>query len=487
MLRDYQLRAIDGTRAELRRGKTRIVLCLATGAGKTRTASAIVAGALSKGKRVLWIAALRELLDQAADAMVESGIPRDSIGILRGNDPRRNDHAPIQIASIQTLALRGHRPADIVIIDECHLSMAATYTRAIWEPGEGNHYPVVIGLTATPCRGDGQGLSLRYECIVEATSYANLIDAGFISSPVVFAPAVAPDMRKAKSRGGDYTDDAAAEAMNAIAGNIVPTWLGKAEGRPTIAFACNIEHSKDLVRRFVEAGVKAEHLDGKTPDAERADIVSRLRSGDLTLVSNVGVLTAGFDAPNVRCIILARPTKSIVLHRQTSGRCLRPGPVQPIIFDFADNCSRHGLPTDDIAWTLDGKGKAKDPSKFKTCKGCYAYIPISSRVCPYCSFAVEVQERDMPEEDASVEMKKVSEADLRQRFFEAEANKAQRMGFNPRFPGARFREKYGAWPPWSWTKQVDEVYANDERWQEKFNARKRAKEAVPGGAAEDAT
>lgn len=467
-LRDYQLAAVEGVRCEARTGHRAIILCSATGSGKTKTAAAgIVLPAFLKGRRVLWVAALRELLDQAGDAIHEAGVPRACIGYVVGSDKKRlNRDALIQVCSIQTLARRPRVDADLVIIDECHLALASTYVDRIWEPTDGAPYPLVVGLTATPCLGDKRGLGSRFQAIVNVTTYERLIEQGFIDEPIVYAPKIGPDWSKLRVVAGEYTEESAAEAMGGIAGNIVPTWFERAEGRSTILYACTIAHSKDLARRFCEAGVAAEHLDGSTPELERMRILADLKSGKLTMVCNVNVLTAGFDAPNVRCVIVARPTKSIVFHRQTSGRCLRPGTQKPVILDFANNTAEHGLPTMDFEWTLEGKQKTKGEVVGKTCPECYAYVSGGCSTCPHCGAEFPRGERKETVEHDNVEMALVTQIELESNYYMGRVLRAKESGYKPWWAAKKFEEKFGRLPPGKWTNNAAQDFAEDETWQE---------------------
>ena len=127
---------------------------------------------------------------------------------------------------------------------------------------------------------------------------------------------------------GDYhegeLEDAVMQAH--VIGDVVQTWLDRAERRKTVVFAVGIDHSRELVERFREEGVRAAHLDGTTPEAEREQILMDLETGKLELVSNVGVLCEGWDQPSVKCCVMARPTLSLTLWMQCAGRILRPWP-----------------------------------------------------------------------------------------------------------------------------------------------------------------
>src|SRR5262245_41185831 len=123
----------------------------------------------------------------------------------------------------------------------------------------------------------------------------------------------------------------------------------------TVVFATSVSHSVHLKEEFVRAGVRAEHLDGSTPKDERDDILARLASGDLEIVVNCLVLTEGYDLPDLGCIVLARPTKSMGLFRQMVGRGLRPAPGKDhcLVLDHAGAVFAHGFAEDTVEWTLE--------------------------------------------------------------------------------------------------------------------------------------
>ncbi len=417
------------------------------------------------GRNVLFVVHLRELVDQTVEAFYRLGIKH--IGVMRGDDTRIDRLAPVQIASIQTLARRDRPRADVIILDEAHRSISDTYVKNIWEA-----YPesVIIGLTATPCRGDGRGLIERYEALVVGATYDELIRGKYIADPLVYAPKEEPDMSRCRVRGGDWADEDVAEMMKTIAGHIVPTWLELASGRKTICFASGIDHSKDIVRRFVDAGVTAEHLDGTTPGPEREAVLARLASGETTIVSNCAVLTEGFDMPSIRCAIIARPTMSLVLHMQTAGRALRPGEVQPIIIDHAGNVGRHGLPHEDRTWSLEKGAARKDKNPYTTCKKCFAYYELKFKACPHCGFERPVQPREVPKE-VEAKMQVMGTKEIERSFYVSCVSLAQSRGFKPGMASFKFKEKFGRWPPWAWSEETKRLYAEDEDWQIRLTRR----------------
>lgn len=401
-LRPYQVDAIERVRARYRAGERSVLLCAPTGAGKTVIGAAVIAGALERGTRVLFLAHRRELIRQTYGKLIDAGVSHDDVGVVMAGVPveravRRTDGAPrdwatrpgapIQVASIDTLRARPARPeAGLVIVDEAHRALAATYSRACSE-----WYPTarVLGLTATPVRADGKGLSALFGALEIVASVRELIDAGFLVEPRVWSAPRDPDLSRVRVRGGDYDHSELDEAMRerGLVGDIVEHWLERSGDRRTVVFAASVAHSREIVERFVAAGVRAEHLDGEMPSEARDAVLTRLTSGETQVVSNCEVLCEGWDCPAVKCLVLARPTKSLGLYLQQAGRVLRPwNGVSCVILDHAGNAVEHGLPQDPREWSLEGRDKraAKRLPPAVTCPGCRAIVPRGTRACPSC-------------------------------------------------------------------------------------------------------
>ena len=378
-LRPYQIEKIAEARVLMGQGKKSICLVAPTGAGKTFIAAHIIQSALLKGKRVLFLAHRRELIDQCAAKLRDLGVWDYNV-VLSGHPHSRNPDAPVQIASIQTLIRREYPPADLVIIDEAHHSAAGQYQTLL------KNYPdaYVLGLTATPERLDGKGLDHIFHDLLNVASVPELVDSGFLVAPQCLGPsqeAVAQlkaALAKVKVRGGDYAEDQLGEAMDnpTLVGDIVEHWLEWGVGQKTIVFAANIEHSKHIVSQLQAAGVAAAHLDGTMSLPEREGILSGWRGTAIDVVSNCQILTEGFDYPELSCCILARPTKSVALYLQMVGRVLRtaPGKQGAIILDHAGNIIEHGPPHIERVWSLQGASKKRTLIQTHTCflPGCGA-------------------------------------------------------------------------------------------------------------------
>jgi DNA repair protein RadD len=266
----------------------------------------------------------------------------DDVGIIQANHWMTDSSRSIQIASVQTLMRRDIPPAVLVFIDEAH-RWFDFYRRWMLDLEWAN--TPFIGLSATPWT---KGLGAFYEQLIIAATTQDLIDQSYLSNFKVFAPAH-PDLTGVRTIAGDYDEGELGIAMNKkpLVADIVTTWLKHGAGRSTLCFAVDRAHAKHIQEMFEEAGVRAGYIDCLTKDDERKDIRSKFASGDYQVVCNVGVLTTGVDW-DVRCIILARPTKSEILFVQIIGRGLRPakGKDHCLVLDHSDTTSRLGFVTD---------------------------------------------------------------------------------------------------------------------------------------------
>lgn len=392
-LYDHQKLALDMLRASLMAGKTRPVLQAPTGFGKTVVGAHIVSGIKRHGKRVCFCVPALGLIDQTFDRFVENGIAPDDMGVIQGDHHWRRPDAPIQIATVQTLARRELPEVDFVVVDEAHIRHEIIPEWMADKPDV-----KFIGLTATPW---SKGLGKVYDDLIKPVSLSWLIDNGYLSTFRVFAPSK-PDLDGVRTVKGDYHEGDLEERMNkpALVADIVQTWLARGERRPTLCFAVNRRHAKALHDQFAECGVPSEYIDANTPRDERDAIGKRLAAGDVQVVVNIATLTTGIDW-DVRCLILARPTKSESLFCQIIGRALRtaPGKDCAIILDHSDTHMRLGMVTDIDFDELDmgRKDKAserKAKEKFallpKCCPCCAALMPVLAKSCVACGFTMPI-------------------------------------------------------------------------------------------------
>ena len=300
--------------------------------------------------------------------------------------PLTNYARPIQIASVQTLQRREIPPADLVMIDEAH-RWYDFYGEWLKDPAWA-HVPF-IGLSATPWT---RGLGRYFDKLIVAATTNELIDAGYLAKFKVFAPA-SPNLAGVRTVAGDYHEGDLSDAMDKanLVADVVTTWLERGQNRPTLCFAVNRAHAKHLEMQFESAGVAAGYIDAFTPRAERLEIAEHFHAGRIKVVCNVGCLTTGIDW-DVRCILLARPTKSEMLFVQMIGRGLRTadGKDDCLILDHSDNHIRLGFVTDIYHDELDdGRERQKAQPKQaevlpKKCPKCSFLKPPKLLACPCC-------------------------------------------------------------------------------------------------------
>lgn len=464
-LRDYQTTAISSIRSTIGRGNKKPILVSPTGSGKTAMGTEIVRLAIAKGSRVLFLAPRRELVYQASKTFSAAGINH---GIIMAGEPM-NDWLPVQIASFDTLHARGVRgdkinmpKADIVIVDEAHLSVAKTRKDII------EHYAdkIIIGMTATPARGDGRGLGEIYNDLVLSSSVRDLTAAGYLVPVRYFAPSK-PDLDGLKlNKDGDYLEKGLAGRVDKaeLIGDVVHNWQRIAKDRQTVVFAVNCAHSRHLRDEFRRQGYRAEHLDGETDLDERREILERVADGTTQILCNVFVATFGLDIPSLSCAVLARPTRNITLYLQTAGRVLRPceGKTDAIIIDHAGAVSENGFVDDIQPWSLDDnklkerKKKQQEENKTPkdiTCDRCKTVF-AGQRYCPNCQQEIIGKAQDIPTHQADLQEVKREKSkanreatkEEKQQFYSELLGYCQGSGKNPGMAAHTYRSRFGVWP-----------------------------------------
>jgi superfamily II DNA or RNA helicase len=460
-LRPYQTDIIKALDEAVASGKKRILIVAPTASGKTVVMSEIIKHVRAQYKPVLVLAHRREIITQTRDELAANGV-RAGI-ILAGMDPRPLEL--VQVASIGTLWARAYRndvmerpPAHLLVIDECHHAPAETYRKII------ESYPdaILLGATATPCRGDGRGLGSIFEVMLQCPQVAELQELGFLVKAKVFAP-VNPDLRGVATRNGDYAENQLAERMDRpkLIGDVVTHWHKFGERQKTVVFAVSVGHSIHLRDEFIRSGVRAEHIDGGTPKDERDATLARLASGEIDVVCNCMVLTEGWNMPEVACCILARPTKKMGLYRQMIGRVLRPAPGKEyaIILDHSGAVFRHGLPEDRVEWTLDEDKKATSPvhtkrtqkpgGGFVECSQCSG-LRVGGQPCPCCGFMPARPAQYIAVHDGELGLVKGGKVNRpehdREKWLSMLTHIGQERGYKPGWAAYKFKEKFDEWP-----------------------------------------
>jgi superfamily II DNA or RNA helicase len=381
----------------------RLLLVIPTRGGKTLVGAMLVlAMVIRHGLRALWIVHREELLDEAVNHLIEVGINRASIGIIKSGRSTDPD-AKVQVASEATLDRRDLPPAHLVVTDECQLDTAPRRRRIR------RAYPkaFLLGLTATPKPPPQRDLGEDYDTLMVVVQPSELIHDGYLAVPTVYAPEEdkTPDLRGLRVVGGDYRADDLEPllARRSLLDEQVREWVRLSEGRASVAFPVTIAHSRALIERFRAVGVNARHLDGNTPDAERREIIQGLKTGRVPIAVSPGVLNEGVNLPRVKCVLSLRPTKSLTLYIQQNMRCATPwDDVRPRILDTVGNCYRHGYPFEDRYWSLvnseSGRPLNGHGAVLKRCLSCGAMMPTAALVCAGCAVPFPVPAPAVPDE-----------------------------------------------------------------------------------------
>jgi len=405
-LRQYQTEAINKCREYFRRFKN-VLLVGPTGCGKTVIFCYIAEKAESIGKRVLILVHRKELLEQTSKHLGELGVRH---GLIAPNKCPSGDK--LQVASVQTLVRRlGKYPApDLILVDECHHSAAGSWQKIL------DYYPNarLLGVTATPVRLDGKALGKAaggyYEAIVPGPTIKSLIELGYLTQPLVYAPPSLIDLSGVKTRFGDYDKKEINEVMAkpVIVGDAIKHYKNICDGMPAIAFCASVKHAQELADRFCDAGIYSKSIDGKLGDYDRRSRIEGLAQGRIQVLTSCEIVSEGTDIPVVGAAILLRPTQSLGMYLQQVGRVLRPceGKRFSVILDHVGNSIRHGLPDEIRSWKLNegitAKKNGESSPKFRQCEKCYFCFGMHLTECPECKHPVEIAERKYDEVDGDL-------------------------------------------------------------------------------------
>jgi DNA repair protein RadD len=402
-LRPYQHQAVEQIRQAYRQGHRAVLFVLPTGGGKTVVFSHIAEQAAARGNRICVLVHRQELLRQASASLSALGVRHGLIAANRSMDLS----APVQVASVQTLARRlRHIPADLfqlLVIDEAHHSNAGTWAKVLQHFGSAR----VLGVTATPCRSDGRGLGEHYQALVMGPTPAELTEQGFLAAARVLAPP-GPSMMSLRKRMGDYDLAQAGQILQAgqALGDTLSHYRRYLDGQTAIAFCCSVAHAEAVAELFNRHGVAAASIDGTMDSSTREQLLGDLGAGRLKVLTSCQLIGEGVDVPSVAGAILLRPTQSVSLHLQMIGRCLRPQPGKTaVILDHVGNVLRLGHHLEEREWSLDGvarRDREKSPS-VKICPKCFAALPSAKPICPDCGHEFVAERRELVHVDGELE------------------------------------------------------------------------------------
>ena len=378
-------------------------MALPTGAGKTVVAGEIIHRANKLGHKSLFIVERVQLVIQAVEHLESIGL---KVGILQGDNTCMYPDDEVVVCSIQTINSRRAPLADLVIIDEVHLLQKAHIKLM-----ESWNKLAFIGLSATPLN---PVLGKYFTNLIRGASVKELITDGYLVPTRAFCPgqqAIKEVLADVPTIAGDYAKGKLSKAINTkhLVGDIVTTWLEKCKGEKTLCFAVNVAHSKSICEAFNAEYIEARHIDGKTSQDERHEIIKAFKAGDVKILCSCNVLSVGFDVPDASCLILARPTLSPALNMQQMGRGLRPAKGKTVctILDHAGNVIRYGLPDSFVVPDLDSLDTLTTRKKRKivsmaVCINCDAAMPKDVISCPECGHDRPIKQSDVSYHDSTL-------------------------------------------------------------------------------------
>ena len=480
ILRPYQEEALKQIRRHYATGDKRVLLHMATGAGKTVIFSTVMKGIHQKGNRSVLAVRGRELVDNASQRLSREGVEH---GVMMANHGNWHPDRHIQVCSIDTLVARKTKmqlpDADLVVIDEAHFAISKSFRWFVDEYTKKGSY--FLSVTATP--HVKEGLRFLANTVVYPITIKQLIDQGYLVPPKYFAPPSGIDFNKIRidRKTGDYNVVDLSEAVEKahVTGDIISHYRKHADGRAALLFACDINHSRKMASELNSAAIPTLHIDADSSDEERKSAMRKLENGEIKIITNVGIFCTGVDLPYVSAILLARPTKSYNLFIQQIGRGTRPYPNKTdfIVLDHADNIEEHGLIEYERECNLDGMTVNPPRERTIRCKCCYhvwLYSEHKSYICQGIIIRdgkIEVCGYDNTPKpgvgrsdiimSSNVNLKEISNVqDLQQlrtnKFIDKIVQKALARGYKPMWIFYQIRDKYGetiARAKWSEIKQ----------------------------------
>lgn len=342
-LRPYQIEAKKAVLREWEGGRRRTLLDLPTGTGKTIVFSAITADRVRAGDRVLILAHRGELLEQAADKLFKSTGLRASLE--KAESSCLSSWERVTVGSIQSLMrpdrLARFRPNHFgtIIVDEAHHALSDGYQRVL------SHFDgaKVLGVTATPDRGDMRNLGEYFESLAYEYTLPRAIKDGYLCPIKALTIPLRLDLSGVKIQNGDFAAGEVGDALGPYLEQIAAEMEKTCKGRRTVVFLPLIKTSERFRDILINHGFRAAEVNGQS--ADRAEILERFRAGEIDVLCNSMLLTEGWDCPEVDCIVVLRPTKMRGLYCQMIGRGTRlaPGKDHLLLLDFLWLTERHEL------------------------------------------------------------------------------------------------------------------------------------------------
>jgi superfamily II DNA or RNA helicase len=377
-LRPYQLQYISKISQSFAKGNKRVVLALTTGGGKTAIFSEMIRLAAQRNKSILVLTDRIELFKQTLSSISRVQLAAQ---LIDRNSKKFSTEALINVAMVETLARRKNLPLnpDLLICDEAH---KGNFTKIL----DRFPYAYVIGATATPV---GKHFYKYYTDIVQCIDTPELIEQGFLVPCKGYE--MKDDFSDLEMKAGEFTEESLFKHFNKrkLYEGVIEKYKEVADGKKTIVFCVNIEHTIQTYQSFIDAGINAVFVTSKSTPEERKQAITAFSKDYATVMVNCGILTTGYDEPSIECVIMNRKTASLPLWLQCCGRGSRPFPGKShfIVIDFGQNFTFHGLWDEPRKWELKPPSKKKKLSAapLKECPSCYCMLPANAKICQFCN------------------------------------------------------------------------------------------------------
>ena len=396
-LRHYQQSAIDGLYNYFMQKDGSPLVVMPTGTGKAFTICAFIQKAIDQypTTRILNLTHVKELIEQNYKSMIQLWYDAPA-GIYSAGLKRRDLTNQIIFGGIQSIYKRaeelGH--IDLIIVDEAHMMSRnnnSMYGKFLENMLEINPKLKLIGFTATPYRLSCGMLHKGNDRLFHGIAYDyNIKDAileGYLCEVRTKRTETQLNVQGVGKRNGDFIESQLQAAVDvdettqAAVSEIVN--LGRDRGSWLI-FCAGVTHAENVRDEVRKHGISCETINGSTPAQERDTILTAFKLGVIKCITNVGVLTTGFDAPCIDLVAALRPTQSVGLWVQMLGRGMRIAEGKPdcLVLDFAGNTERHGV-IDEITAT-DSRGTGEGDAPIKICESCHEICYAGVRICPAC-------------------------------------------------------------------------------------------------------
>jgi len=342
-LRDYQQEARESIQNEWQNGVKKTLLVLPTGCGKTIVFSKVIEDRVKKGERVLVLAHRGELLEQAADKLEKStGL---KTATEKAEQTSIGSWFRVVVGSVQTMMRQSRLERfpidffDTIIIDEAHHCISDSYQRVL----QYFEQAYVLGVTATPDRGDMKNLGSYFESLAYEYTLPKAIKSGYLSPIKALTIPLKLDLSSVSQQAGDFKSSDLGSALDPYLDSIAEEMWKVAKDRKIVVFLPLVKTSQKFTEILNRKGFRAAEVNGDSKD--RAEILEDFDNDKYNVLCNSMLLTEGWDCPSVDCVVVLRPTKVRSLYSQLIGRGTRlhPGKNELLLLDFLWHTERHEL------------------------------------------------------------------------------------------------------------------------------------------------